>query len=764
MSQDILNALKSACGLVDNGRGVKGTGYLIAPDRMVTCQHVIGDCDVDDSVKVTFNDGETQDARVASVDAQNDVAVLRFAATLDKRQPLSLAHTCDTGVRWQTYGYPGLASGIGIPLTGQVIDAAGKDTLKRPALQLYCDMVAAGKGGKAQGFSGSPVVVAGKVVGHLERVLVDDLKWGRAAFGLLFATPSDAILKLLGMPQSQDRVEAELPAVLFKPKEIPPNDYHAFMSYSHVNAQWARQLCGELKAVGQRVFLSEWDIQLGDDWTRRLYDGLSHSHAAIVLLSRAWFASRWCQEEGNKLLNVRLSKPDFRFIPVLLEDVELPLEWQSLQYADCRALDYPRGPVVEQIQHAVNGQLPPVSTTKDVIAQHAAQRAAQGVALTNTDLDMAQSLIAIGRPEAALRLLPEVSTDRRVRQLRAYGLNKAGQFDAAVDILKGIEKEGYLDGETGGLLAGCYRRKWELTKENRWLIAARQTYLRAWEDSASKDPYPGVNAASMLLWAGEADKAREIASKVLRLLQKKPKKQLDQWNLATIAEAQLILKDLPAAREWYEHAVAKHPDAVGAIATIRKSARRDLKALGQPSSTMDDVLPVPLGAIFVGHLIDGPTHTTGRFPATREEEVRSRIRDAIEDLVIGVGVSSASPGSDLLFLEEMALRRGAQVRIVLPCALARFQREFVTPPWYGRLEKVLESRHAELVETERRDPQDVWADFEDLLWRETERLTRLLDQEPCLLAVWDGQPNNFVGRTITRWKENKGRVKKIMLS
>jgi len=49
---DGFEELKAACALIDAGKGVEGTGYLVAPDVVVTCEHVIRGANRGDKVDV----------------------------------------------------------------------------------------------------------------------------------------------------------------------------------------------------------------------------------------------------------------------------------------------------------------------------------------------------------------------------------------------------------------------------------------------------------------------------------------------------------------------------------------------------------------------------------------------------------------------------------------------------------------------------------------------------------------------------------------
>jgi TIR domain len=73
-----------------------------------------------------------------------------------------------------------------------------------------------------------------------------------------------------------------------------------FFSYRSLDRESALALEGTATAAGHRVFLDclpEGGINVGDDWERRLYDGLYESHALVALISAAYIESQWCFAE-----------------------------------------------------------------------------------------------------------------------------------------------------------------------------------------------------------------------------------------------------------------------------------------------------------------------------------------------------------------------------------------------------------------------------------------------------------------------------------
>jgi hypothetical protein len=197
--RDYLAPLRSACALVTCGDGPMrtiGTGYFVAANTVVTCEHVVRGAKADGTVALTLFDGSRHEARVERMEADTDVALLRLPQDVPSITPLKLVEGTERGRAFSVMGFPQMMRGVQLLLTGQVHDPVGRDRRGASAIVLFSDMVAAGQGALMKGYSGSPVVVDGAVVGHLGRVLVDNEgERPSAEMGLVFATPGREVLR-----------------------------------------------------------------------------------------------------------------------------------------------------------------------------------------------------------------------------------------------------------------------------------------------------------------------------------------------------------------------------------------------------------------------------------------------------------------------------------------------------------------------------------------------------------------------------------------
>src|SRR5262245_60532554 len=118
-----------------------------------------------------------------------------------------------------------------------------------------------------------------------------------------------------------------------------PFDYDVFLSHSFVDQPRVRRLAEQLRDAGLRVWLDEWAVQVGDDIYLSIERGLERSRCLVLCLSRAALDSEWVALERSTALFRDPTNRDRRFLPVLLDDCELPDTLRRYRYLDLREDD-----------------------------------------------------------------------------------------------------------------------------------------------------------------------------------------------------------------------------------------------------------------------------------------------------------------------------------------------------------------------------------------------------------------------------------------
>jgi tetratricopeptide (TPR) repeat protein len=325
------------------------------------------------------------------------------------------------------------------------------------------------------------------------------------------------------------------------------------------------------------------------------------------------------------------------------------------------------------------------------------------------------------RHRAVLALARAGSTAEAERRYAEYGLGDVHDEDAEA-LRARIAKDMAL------LEHGAARR--ELAA-----LAAR-LYGEVFERTGGH--YPGVNAATMSLVAGDLATARGLAERVLAAVRRTGDG--SYYAAASEAEAQLLLGRTAAAADALERAVERDDGDHAAVASTRRQLRLVCRTLGVDDAVLA-VIAGPSVAHYCGHRI-AAAGASGRLPAEAEQEVAQRIAAEVAREPVAYAYGSLASGADILWAE--ALRRsGADVHVVLPFSADEFVRTSVAdsgPGWAARFERCLASAAAVSYATE-----DAYLG-DDVLYRYAADLAmglallraRFLDADVRQLAVWDG--------------------------
>lgn len=117
--------------------------------------------------------------------------------------------------------------------------------------------------------------------------------------------------------------------------------YDVFISYSHDDLDWVTDFAARLQREGFRVARDEVFIKPGDILVHAIEEAIRDSAHGILVFSPASVASGWVQQEYAALMQ-RSIENGSRFIPVLIEEVELPPFAATRYYADFRNAPRPR--------------------------------------------------------------------------------------------------------------------------------------------------------------------------------------------------------------------------------------------------------------------------------------------------------------------------------------------------------------------------------------------------------------------------------------
>jgi class 3 adenylate cyclase len=382
-------------------------------------------------------------------------------------------------------------------------------------------------------------------------------------------------------------------------------------------------------------------------------------------------------------------------------------------------------------------------------------------------LDSGEPLLAYDLVNEGLASYPE---NVRLRQLLGLALARGGDPVRAGQILARLVEEGHDDEETLGILArtekdlGLGSIDSDPANGRAYLQRSFLTYEKAYQKTGGT--WTGINAATLALVLGDETRAKDLAQRVfdegLREWEKTKATGKDSyWPMATLGEAALIIGDFDESERWYAQVASLGWEGrrFGNLASTRKQAK--LLARYQPGSEglVDRCFRAPRVVTFAGHMIDRPDRSSPRFPGEIEGNVRLAIRERLERVGALIGYSSASSGSDLLFLEEL-IARGGEAHVVLPYHRDEFQKDSVEivsgDGWAERFFSVLDRCEVITASPQKLEVGGISYEFANLIAHGLASLkSRQLDADLVPMAVWDRLPGDGPGGTaasVLRWE------------
>jgi hypothetical protein len=272
--------------------------------------------------------------------------------------------------------------------------------------------------------------------------------------------------------------------------------------------------------------------------------------------------------------------------------------------------------------------------------------------------------------------------------------------------------------------------------------------------------YPGINAATLRLVAGDAVEAERLARRVLGILVRR--QDADYYALATEAEALLLVGDVEPAAAAVERAAGAHDGDFAAVATTRRQLRLVCELRGVEESVLAP-LAGPLVVHYCGHRIGGLERSGDQ---ALEQAIAGEVARARPAYAYG----SLAAGADILWAEAL-LASGCDLHVVLPFRRDEFVETSVADAgtgWTGRFANCLDAATEVSYATEGSFLGD------DVLYRYCSELAmglallraRFLDAEPIQLAVWDGAPGPGAAGTavdVATWQARGLRTNVVAL-
>ncbi len=154
------------------------------------------------------------------------------------------------------------------------------------------------------------------------------------------------------------------------------------------------------------------------------------------------------------------------------------------------------------------------------------------------------------------RMPAPLQRTRMVQEQLGFALNRLGRSEEAEKVLQQVVKTFGPSSETNGLLGRVYKDRWEAAKK-----AGRSTFeldglLRNAVDAYAagfqadwRDPYPGINALTLMEQLGEADEQQNLLPVVRYAALQRARSHGDYWDHATLLELAVLARNRAEARK-----------------------------------------------------------------------------------------------------------------------------------------------------------------------------------------------------------------------
>jgi tetratricopeptide (TPR) repeat protein len=390
-------------------------------------------------------------------------------------------------------------------------------------------------------------------------------------------------------------------------------EWNVFLSYRSINRPWVLNLYDILTELGYKVFLDQYVLVPGDKLIIKLQEALQKSQAGVLIWSTAAKDSDWVQEEFITMQRMSIENKNFRFVPVIIEKLQLPAFAANRVFIDFS--DYPDGPNGGDLIKLVNGIAgTPMSNDAVHFANKQDQAAKDEVVKVNAAIKInnpeklkelfnngglpwrtsaalgcrtAEGLIKLKKNDVAIEMLEKLEAEYvkalRPKQLKALALARRGNpgdLEKAQEIMSELHEKNHCDPETLGIYGRTWMDRYEKSKDINDLKQSRDLYVEAFE-KAPDDYYTGINAAAKSVFLGtdkDVQKAAEYAARVQAITGTEPVAG-DYWKTATIGEVFLIQKKYKEAADMYEKAVAMARTEKGSHESSFLQAKRLMEKL-----------------------------------------------------------------------------------------------------------------------------------------------------------------------------------------
>ncbi len=107
-----------------------------------------------------------------------------------------------------------------------------------------------------------------------------------------------------------------------------------FLSHNSKDKPFVRKLANDLRRKGHYAWIDEAEIKVGDSLIEKIEEGIEQTDFLGVIISSNSVDSEWVKREVRIALTQEISGKKVKVLPILLEEVEIPIFLTDKKYAD----------------------------------------------------------------------------------------------------------------------------------------------------------------------------------------------------------------------------------------------------------------------------------------------------------------------------------------------------------------------------------------------------------------------------------------------
>ena len=140
------------------------------------------------------------------------------------------------------------------------------------------------------------------------------------------------IVKNMKLSVSTDMQEGEI--------SMSKYEYDVFLSHAHADKEsFVADLKKSFEKLGIRIFYDTDSIKWGNNWKKKIYEGLDTCRFAVIVISDDFYGRKWTEEELKTLLTRQNSNGEEVILPILYNTTSSDMQNHYESLADIHFLE-----------------------------------------------------------------------------------------------------------------------------------------------------------------------------------------------------------------------------------------------------------------------------------------------------------------------------------------------------------------------------------------------------------------------------------------